>query len=169
MKGARHTERLSVPHRTDYPWGFTLIEIMIVVAILGVLSMIGVPAAMNARRAARAGRLAVDLRVATDSFNMFNLDKGCYPPEASAAEIPEGMTDYLAKFDWTNKTVLGGSWDWDSIDDANMPFKQAVSISGSGEPEAIFRRVDERIDDGELLTGSFRKVGPDKYSYILQQ
>ena len=57
---------------------FTLIELLIVVAIIGILAAIAVPNFMNARIKASVTRAKADMKAATDALEMYRLDNGRY-------------------------------------------------------------------------------------------
>ena len=57
---------------------FTLIELLIVVAIIGILAAIAVPNFMNARVKAAVARCQADMKAATDALEMYRLDNGKY-------------------------------------------------------------------------------------------
>lgn len=59
--------------------GFTLIEIMVVVVILGVLAAVVVPQVMNRPDQARITRVHADLRVIEGALNTYRLDNYNYP------------------------------------------------------------------------------------------
>jgi len=58
---------------------FTLIELLIVVAIIGILAAIAVPNFLNAQLRAKVARAYSDLRAITTAFDMYNLDHNAYP------------------------------------------------------------------------------------------
>jgi len=59
--------------------GFTLIEIMIVVVILGILASIVVPNIMGSPDEARIVKVKQDLRVLEGALNLYKLDNFTYP------------------------------------------------------------------------------------------
>ena len=59
--------------------GFTLIEIMIVVVILGILAAIVVPNVMDSPGEARIVKAKQDLRVLEGALNLYKLDNFNYP------------------------------------------------------------------------------------------
>lgn len=59
--------------------GFTLIEVMVVIVILGVLAAMVVPAVMGQNDKARAGVTNVALSTTGGALDMFKLDNGRYP------------------------------------------------------------------------------------------
>lgn len=58
---------------------FTLIELLIVVAIIGVLAAIAVPNFINARTRAMVSRCYADIRTLGNAFEMYRLDNNAYP------------------------------------------------------------------------------------------
>lgn len=59
--------------------GFTLIEIMVVVVILGILAGIVVPRLLERPEEARRTKAAVQIRSLEEALGLFKLDNGFYP------------------------------------------------------------------------------------------
>lgn len=146
--------------------GFTLAEIMIVVAILGLLATIAIPSLVMARRAARISAFTNDLRLALDAFELYAINEGNYPPDAMPAVVPAGMAEYLPKMNWSAPTPLGGQWDWERI---AVGIGAGVSALGNNLRVAEMREVDDRIDDGLLTSGRFRRLSGNRYTYVIEE
>ncbi len=71
--------RFRLSARGDSRAAFTLIELLIVVAILAVLSAISVPSFTEAISRARVSRVKADLRVVTMAIESYRIDHGLYP------------------------------------------------------------------------------------------
>src|SRR5213592_3842136 len=96
--------------------GFTLVEIMIVVAIIALLAAIAVPGFLRARKRSQASRILNDLRM---------IDSAC---DQYAIETNRKTGDVVAVTDWTNylkkgsllyntgKSLLGTSYSTQTVD-----------------------------------------------------
>ncbi|MFH1737847.1 MAG: prepilin-type N-terminal cleavage/methylation domain-containing protein [bacterium] len=59
---------------------FTLIELLIVVAIIGILAAIAVPNFLNAQMKALVTRVQADMHAFEKAYDMYRLDQNSYPP-----------------------------------------------------------------------------------------
>lgn len=66
--------------------GFTLIEIMVVVVILGILAAFVVPKLLNRPDEARMTKAATDIKGIEQSLGLFKLDNGYYPTTEQGLE-----------------------------------------------------------------------------------
>lgn len=66
--------------------GFTLIEIMVVVVILGILAAIVVPRLLDEPERARRTSAATQIRSFEEALGMFRLDNGFYPSTEQGLE-----------------------------------------------------------------------------------
>ena len=72
------------------PWNrrcgaFTLIELLIVIAIIAVLALIAVPNFLEAQTRARVARMKSELRTLAQAVEAYRADGGDYPPHRDAA------------------------------------------------------------------------------------
>jgi prepilin-type N-terminal cleavage/methylation domain-containing protein len=77
--------------------GFTLVEIMIVVAIIALLAAIAVPGFLRARKRSQASRILNDLRMIDSAVDQY------------AIETNRKTNDPVAVVDWTNYLKKGSS------------------------------------------------------------
>ncbi len=68
--------------RSLRPRGFTLTELLIVIAIIGVLASLIAAAAVNALRAAKRARIVLEIKNMAGAVENFKNDYGSYPPNA---------------------------------------------------------------------------------------
>lgn len=64
--------------------GMSLLELIIVMAIIGILAAVAVPLLKNAPRRAQEAALKQNLRVMRDAIEQHHADKGHYPPSLQA-------------------------------------------------------------------------------------
>ena len=67
----------------DNKRGFTLMEILIVIGILGILLTVGLASYQASQRAARDGRRKVDLEIISQALEIYKSDNGPYPATLS--------------------------------------------------------------------------------------
>lgn len=86
--------------------GFTLIEIMVVVIIIGLLSAMIVPNIFGNQAKAFKTKAQTDIRGITQALSMYRLDKYKYPSTseglAAAAAKPESYLKAVPKDPWGN-------------------------------------------------------------------
>ena len=100
--------------------GFTLIEILVVVVILGILASIIVPRIMRRPEEARRTKAIVDIKAIETALNLYRLDNGVYPSTEQGLEalvtkpttgiIPknwkeEGYLDKVPQDPWKNPFI----------------------------------------------------------------
>lgn len=144
--------------------GFTLVEIMVILVIIGLLASIAIPGFTQSRRASVASRTANDIKKFADQFTLYNLRLGEWPEDGLPASIPSGM-EQLQNGSWGQTTAIGGNWDWDF---QALGFTAGVSIQGVTAEEKTLLTIDSLIDDGNLNTGSLVRFSSGHIGYILE-
>lgn len=66
--------------------GFTLIELMVVVALVGILVAMAMPSLINQPRRAKEAVLKTNLHAIRDTLDQYHADKGHFPTSLSALE-----------------------------------------------------------------------------------
>lgn len=98
--------------------GFTLVELVVVIAILGILAGIAIPRFMDATASARGAKIIADMRTIESAATMYYSKEGVYPT-VSADSDTALVSSYLASWPVppsgdaiipeSNKTVKGAS------------------------------------------------------------
>jgi prepilin-type N-terminal cleavage/methylation domain-containing protein len=79
--------------KASLPAGFTLVEIMIVVAIIGVLAAIGIPSFLHARARSQATACINNLRQIESAVQQVAIEKGKHVGDTVA--YPDDITPYI--------------------------------------------------------------------------
>jgi general secretion pathway protein G len=86
--------------------GFTLLELLVVMTIIGILAAIAVPALKSSPQRAREATLKEDLFAMRSVIDQYHGDKGNYP-----ADLPTLVTDgYLRKIPVDPMTKSADTW-----------------------------------------------------------
>ncbi len=135
--------------------GFTLAELLVVMAIIMVLAAILVPTLNTARRKAKEGAARLEIRSLETAMTAYFTDWGLYPPDRTPA-IP-GPSYYPADADSARCLVYF----------LETPFRvggsDADRISRNGGP--YFDFPSDRLDADRRFVDLFGKKGRSVYSY----
>jgi len=99
-----------------YARGFTLIELMIVIVILGLLATIIMPRILNRPEQARRMKAKIDIRSIESAFALFKTDTGRFPTTSEGLELlvsdpgikgynTDGYLDKVPSDPWGNKYI----------------------------------------------------------------
>jgi general secretion pathway protein G len=91
--------------------GFTLIEIMVVVFIIGLLAALVVPKVVSNTDKARVAKAKADVRAIEEAAGLYKLDNGRYPTSLEqlvgpGKSQPEGYLPKLPVDPWDNPYVM---------------------------------------------------------------
>ncbi|HIU64362.1 MAG TPA: prepilin-type N-terminal cleavage/methylation domain-containing protein [Candidatus Avacidaminococcus intestinavium] len=67
--------------------GFTLVELVVVIAILGILAGIAIPRFMDATASARGAKIVADLRTIDSAIMMYQAKEGKLPEDKNGGEL----------------------------------------------------------------------------------
>ena len=160
--------RLYHPTRADFDQGFTVLEIMIAVLIIGVLAALSVPIYQHINRSSRNARFISDLRTFSQAYETYAMKYGKWPPTADAGVVPTGMSGELQDSHWIASNSIGGNWKWDYNHPRANGFIAGISVMGVTVSDSQMLEIDTKMDDGDFTTGSFIK-GTDRFTFILQK
>jgi prepilin-type N-terminal cleavage/methylation domain-containing protein len=153
----------SSPQKSPPCAGFTLVEIMVVVVIIGLLAAIAIPAFARVRQAAQNSRFVSDVRTFAQAFESYASQNGRWPANAGSGAVPPGMSGDFNEANWKGRNSVGGRWNWDR----NLNVAAGISTTDVTVNAAQMAAIDKAIDDGDLSTGLFRQFGT-RYTYILE-
>ena len=137
--------------------GFTLLELLVVMTIIGILAAVAVPALRDAPQRAREAALREDLFTMRSTIDQFHGDKGYYPPDLQTL-VTEGYIRKIPKDPMTNSA---DTWvvDFEQLDAAAADEPPPPPETGE---EAALPAGPGVIDvhsgsEGKALDGTFYK------------
>lgn len=151
--------------------GFTLIEMMIVVSVLGVLAAMVVPRYRNIRDTAEANAAATSMVAIAKAATHYHATHGEWPKDKNRRVLPTELLSYLPENEFEHGPI-GGVWDYEDWRGYNQTAggdKIGIAISiVEGNPE-MYEAIDRIIDDGNLDTGVVRECETSpRLVYILK-
>jgi len=142
--------------------GFTLIEVMVVIAIIGILATIAIPNYHRSILHAEAVEIVGKIEIIKITLAAFNLDKGEYPvfisSNASEGKVPDILKDAL-----TDDQFNGP----DSITLRLSSGSKVISNRGFVEENEPYIVIGSSIPGkgAELLIALQHVVGPDRFKF----
>lgn len=89
--------------------GFTLVELVVVCAILGVLVTVAIPAFSNVLQSTKKSRAAADIRAIEKAIVAYSADKGVLPDSLSDVGMSEQYDPWLRKYEYQNLGSVGAT------------------------------------------------------------
>lgn len=146
--------------------GFTLVEIMVVVVIIGLLAALAIPAFTKARKSSQNARLASDLRLYAGAIETFTMENGVYPEDSNSGAIPAGLSPYIHSSQWNDGPSIGGVWD---VEKNAMGIVSAVGVHRFTVDLQQLADFDRKYDDGDLTSGNYRRLDSDRYYFVVAE
>lgn len=109
--------------------GFTIIELLVVVTVIGLLTSIALPKFRDVQRRAVATQMLGDLDVIRHAALSFYVDSSYFPPDAGLGEMPQNLASYLPN----GFTMVKEQWtmDYEHWPPSGVPGVPAATIGVS--------------------------------------
>lgn len=149
--------------------GFTLVEILIVVVILGVLAAIVIPAFGSVVDETRRASFVADIKQYSDAAHLYSVQQGQFLPDGASGTVPEGFEAYIDADSWLAGTPIGGVWDAE-LDSFGVTSAIGVHFNGSESRDDVFMAlIDASYDDGDLEGRLFQRIASDRFYHIIER
>ena len=149
----------SLPRARHARQGFSLIELLTVMAVIGLLAAIGIPRYRDMKRRAFYANIASDFNtVRVASYNYW-ADNSAYPPDGSSGTPPPALVPYLPQnFQFSNPNY---TLDYDVWPSPLNPSQSIVGVTVTSGDQELINMVARNIQAG----GMGINVG-NGYTYI---
>ena len=101
-------------HKSSSDRGFTLMELLVVISIIGIMSALVVPVYSEARNAAYFSRTQVEFKSIATAIELYSNATGITYPGDVDRGLPPGLEDYLSPGNWPEAPWPGSVYDWDA-------------------------------------------------------
>ncbi len=139
---------------------FTLIELLIVAAIIGILAAIAVPNFLNAQVRAKIAKVDSDIRAISQAMEMYILDNGAYPGDH---DLDNFFNRENGQFRLTSPVAYLSSLPQDPF--INLKLNQALGRFGNSNAYASNGRQDYEMGSGADNGGNQKKQAYSLMSY----
>jgi prepilin-type N-terminal cleavage/methylation domain-containing protein len=99
--------RENIPNRKEF--GFTLVELLVVVSIIGLLAGLGFPAISGAMRAGKKAEVAAMAESIKTAINAYYAEYSMYPTNSKGEYFTNTAADFILKMCTTNSSDGGGN------------------------------------------------------------
>lgn len=153
---------------------FTLVEVMIVVAIIGILAILAKAAIQRALTQARGNVLMNDFRVFAQAFGQYAHTNGAYPASfTTAGSFPKTMAGLINPSQWSRPAPIGGTYGFlkgNTV--AGKTYKALLCVTNSVKYPITFTSpqllgLDQKYDNGNLASGQFFTNGVALNTYYV--
>lgn len=159
-----HSSRFKSPYRA-----FTLLEVLVVILVLGILAGLLVVTMQNNEDDTRQAAFIASLKILSTQGYVYYVREGMPLEDSSSGSLPSGFDQYVSQHEFESPTPIGGVWD--AEDEGDFPgVVSAIGVHFNGgdvKDDAYMTEIDQAMDDGNLATGSFRKLANDRFYYLI--
>lgn len=139
------------------PGGFSLLELVLVVVIIGIISAIAIPKFGILALRSQAAATQQTYIMFEKSMLIYRDEHDGFPPDppTPGAYMTE-LDGYIGRQAWDTPAPIGGRWDW--IGSSKPSYSGVAIYSSSGIP-SNWLPFDRLVDDGTFLSGRYKRSG----------
>lgn len=148
------TMRSSNDRRRHAQSGFSLIELLMAVSIVGILAGLAIPNLRSMTFRARATSVAGDIEVVRISTAQFNGDMSAWPAEAAAGVVPPELNGFLP--DGFSFQGDGYELDYERLSPVVIPgdptTNQVIGVAVTADTDELSNAIVELLGGGILFS-----------------
>jgi prepilin-type N-terminal cleavage/methylation domain-containing protein len=136
--------------------GYTFIELLMVVAIIGLLASIAIPKYRTVKRRAQATQIVGDVDVLRVASMSFYADSSYFPDDAAPGQVPTGLAAYLPQgFRMTRADWLLDYDSW-SAKSTSLSAPSLIAISFETSDNALGQAALSLMDNAAAFSSGTR-------------
>lgn len=149
--------------------GFTLVETMVVLCVIGILASLAIPEYIKAKKMAQAVSVIGDFKVIQTAAIVCFTETGKYPPDYYPGGVPKELIPYLPKeFEFKRTPELDVRYDWENwkrVDgNPKHPYTGILyGISVTTKDKVLVKYIKS------VYKGKFYFSLNDNYTFILEE
>lgn len=168
--------------RKRFGGGFTIVELLIVIVVIGILAAIVIVAYTGVQQRAQAAAVVSGIKSADKAFRLLAAEQGydTWPLDTTLTGHANPTLDdliantdlkkYLQQVPQASGLTLG--WGYDNDGDSRAPTAcdtkwTGVNLTISGVPDAVLQQIDNTLDDGNTSCGRVRLADSSRIIYQL--
>lgn len=144
--------------------GFTLVEIMIVVVVIGLLATIAIPLFGRVFQNGQNARFMSDLRTFRDALDICVAETGALDHGSSSGTLAPSLALYIQEGAFTEESPIGGNWD---VEFNKSGVTLGVGVHNYTCSADQLADIDAAYDNGDLSSGNMRLITGGRYYWVL--
>ena len=147
--------------------GFSLVEVLVVVAIIGILSNIAIPNLMRAHRRAQATSVIGDFLLLRKAVFEYHRDHGVYPRDRNKWKADRELGPYIDdRVDWV-RDDLGIEYDWENwVRKNGKPKHKRTGVLYGISLRTENVHLVEAIS--QIYDGEFKLTLKNRYTFVIE-
>lgn len=131
--------------------GFTLVELMVVIVIIGIIAAMAMPNYVKARKTAQAVTVIADFKAINLAVNAYFIETGEYPEDYKSGVVPDELSPYLpADFSFESRPTADVQYDW-NIWENKLKTDKGKKDKDKTKTYIVYTGLSVKTDDSVLM------------------